>query len=139
MINLLETSNIEKMYPATKANKQLAQSGIYINPPYTPGTTVFEVSLKQETTFARVYNKYIQGQFATFSSEIEGLKATQVGNKLALEYTPIYKAKVIVPEETRVRIGFINKNYGKEGGGIQIDFMGTKLAPDKFIEEGDIK
>ena len=44
--------------------------------------------------------------------------------------------KVIVPEETRIRIGFINKNYGKDGGGIQIDFMGKQIEENRFVKNG---
>ena len=104
----------------------------YDNPPYKPGTTVNEIKLTQKTTFVRVYDGEISGQFGGWvmkAKDIQGLTPSQIQDKFALPSTPKYITDVVLPEGTVIREGVVNPLEGwGTGGGIQYDLMGQRIG-----------
>ena len=112
----------------------------YDKPPYTPKTVVQDITLKNDLTFVRVYdgeNSTLKGGWVMRAEDIKGLTPAQIQEKFALPSTPKYVGEVHLKNETTIRMGEVNPNYGFKGGGIQFDLKGQRVG--EFKEIGNLE
>lgn len=71
------------------------------------------------------------------AEDIKGLTPAQIQEKFALPSTPKYVGEVHLKNETTIRMGEVNPNYGFKGGGIQFDLKGQRVG--EFKEIGNLE
>jgi hypothetical protein len=136
-----EKLNVTGIYSSNKANKELFNTGIYVDAPILPNTTVIEGSYKNSgNTLIRNYdnvNSGLYGRFTTMPSEIEGLSVNQIRNKLALPTPPTSQGIVYPTSSDQLRFSIVNPNYEQQGGKIQVELLNT-LDRSQFEKLGDL-
>lgn len=135
--NLEKNAKIIDSVQADKVNNWWKTEMGYTNPPYKPGTTVDIITLTNETTFVRVYDGDVSGQFGGWLmnlGDIKGLTPEEIRDLYALPATPKYMTDVVLESGTTLRTGIVNplEGWGK-GGAQQFDLMGQRTG--KFINE----
>lgn len=131
---------VDKNYGADVANKWWKENMGYENSPYQPGTDVQEITLTENTTFARTYDGNTSGQYGGWImryEDIKGLSPEEIRDKFALPATPKYITDVKLSAGTKLRTGVVNplENWGN-GGGTQFDLMGQRTG--EFINAREI-
>jgi hypothetical protein len=108
---------------ADEANAAHVKAGR--NPPYAAGTTVRDVELQQDTTFARVHGADNKARSWMMSkSDIDGLTPGQIRDRFALPETPSLVSDVNVPAGTIVRTGEVAPQAGwGKGGATQFELL----------------
>lgn len=131
---LLKDLNKVSSSTSEEINSLLRQFG-YTEPPYRPGTKVFEFVSTQEVadTFIRVLgpNRSEQGRFFVRKIEVEGLSPIQMKDKLFLQELPTHYSEVTIPAGVPIRKGFINTQLTDWGdrhkpGYLQYEFVFEK-------------
>lgn len=69
------------------------------------------------------------------TSEVKGLSAKQIQEKFALPFTPKYQSTATFKQNTKLRLGFVNENYGFKGGGMQLDLMNQWIGDFKPLKK----
>ncbi|WP_423832019.1 T7SS effector LXG polymorphic toxin [Streptococcus equinus] len=131
---------VDKNYDADVANKWWRENMGYENSPYQPGTDVQEITLTENTIFARTYDGDTSGQYGGWImryEDIRGLSPEEIRDKFALPATPKYITDVKLSAGTKLRTGVVNplENWGN-GGGTQFDLMGQRTG--EFINVREI-
>lgn len=130
--SLKSKSEVKQYHSAESVNDWWRDVMKYDNPPYSPKTVVQEIELIEDTTFVRVYDGNVSGQYGGWlmkSEDIAGLSPIQIRDKFALPAIPEYVTDVTIPAGTRIRVGEVNPLEGwGSGGGIQIDLMGQRTG-----------
>ena len=134
---LADNINVVKTVQADEVNTWWKTEMGYDNPPYKPGTSVDIISLKRETTFVRVYDGEVSGQFGGWLmnlDDIKGLTPEEIRDVYALPAIPKYMTDVTLESGTTLRTGIVNplEGWGK-GGARQFDLMGQRTG--KFTNE----
>ena len=134
---LADNINVVQTVQADEVNTWWKTEMGYDNPPYKPGTSVDIISLKRETTFVRVYDGEVSGQFGGWLmnlDDIKGLTPEEIRDVYALPAIPKYMTDVTLESGTTLRTGIVNplEGWGK-GGARQFDLMGQRTG--KFTNE----
>ena len=134
---LADNINVVQTVQADEVNTWWKTEMGYANPPYKPGTSVDIISLKRETTFVRVYDGEVSGQFGGWLmnlDDIKGLTPEEIRDVYALPAIPKYMTDVTLESGTTLRTGIVNplEGWGK-GGARQFDLMGQRTG--KFTNE----
>ena len=134
---LADNINVVQTVQADEVNTWRKTEMGYDNPPYKPGTSVDIISLKRETTFVRVYDGEVSGQFGGWLmnlDDIKGLTPEEIRDVYALPAIPKYMTDVTLESGTTLRTGIVNplEGWGK-GGARQFDLMGQRTG--KFTNE----
>ncbi len=80
--------------------------------------------------FVRVHGPGNQvGHWVVRAESIANLTPAQIKDKLSLKYTPTHVSNVLVPENTNLRRGLVNSNFGGNAGAIQYEIVGPKDLP----------
>ena len=105
----------------------------YDKPPYLPETPVVKVKLNEDVKLVRVCSSANKpdGSWTMKASDIEGLNASQIQSKYALENLPTHICDATIPAGTEIYIGIANSNFSQPGGGIQYDLDWANL-PEWF-------
>ena len=130
--NIASNINVVKTVQADEVNAWWKTEMGYNNPPYKPGTAVDIITLKRKTTFVRVYDGEVSGQFGGWLmdlDDIRGLTPEQIRDIYALPTTPKYMTDVTLESGTTLRTGIVNPldGWGK-GGAKQFDLMGQRTG-----------
>lgn len=125
-------SKIVHTYTAEEVNNWWRTEMGYTSPPYLPHSTVYELELTDNVTFARVYDGVISGMYGGWLMDydaIKGLTASEIRDKFALPATPQYMVSVALEKGTHLRSGITNAASGwGNGGGLQYDLMGQRIG-----------
>jgi len=114
----------------------------YTNPPYKSNTPVCKFKLNENTIFVRVYDGIHSTEYGQFLMKLEDitdangsfLSATDIKNKFALEYLPLYIAEAEIPANTVMNCGIAGRIEGwGDGGGLQFDLNGAYVGSFHFL------
>ena len=136
--DLKDKVEVKGYHSSESVNEWWASKG-YENPPYTEKTVVQEITLKEDTTFVRVYdgeNSGLYGGWVMKAEDIKGLTPAQIQDKFALPTTPQYVAEVKLNAGDTLRMGEANPIFGSDGGGTQFDLIGQYIG--EFNEIGNL-
>lgn len=125
---------------AAEANAPFAAAGF--QSPYAAGSRVRDVSVSSERRFLRFDASPTQqaGRWLVKSSDVEGLTASQIRDKLALPQLPTHVSDVIVPAGARLRIGQAAPQPGwGAGGGVQVRVESVGGAQMQFLNRRPIQ
>ena len=117
-----QLGTVVKAVPAEAANHEFILHNPTFDPPYWPGTTVYDVRLSEQTRFVRVYSERL-GQFGRWfmaADDVAGLTAQQIMDKFSLPEKPLYICDVELPVGTVVQVSGAGGILGGAGGGVQI-------------------
>jgi hypothetical protein len=106
---------------AIKLNPKYAES-----PPYRPASLASQGRIAPDTRLVRVYREGAtkpEGKWLMLKKDVEGLTAEQIQEKWALENTPTHMVDGDATE-LEARVGVAGKNFGKDGGGTQVELIG---------------
>lgn len=96
--------------------------------PFDASKEIFDVVLKKDEQFVRVYSSKLNnktGDFLVKAEEIQGLSPNQIKDRLALDYVPDMMVDVNVPSGTTLRSGVAaeRKSVNAAGGGNQVQLQ----------------
>jgi hypothetical protein len=111
-----------KMMSAAEANAPYI--ALQKSPPYTPGTVVVEGEIQGQFTRVVKSSQSTPSPWCTQAEDSAGMSANEIESSMALPSTPGFKVTVDLPPGTRGRIGIAAENFGKPGGGFQIEILG---------------
>ncbi len=113
----LKQASIRK---AEDVNRELAEGGVYTNPPYLPGSDVIEFipSVDIANTYVRVHGdvNYPAGRWIVDKKVIEGKSAEEIKDLLALQHKPNYISDVkLRANDVLLRMGKPNRIFDAKG------------------------
>lgn len=128
---------VSKIETAEEANDSLKEK--CSKPPYKAGTKCVTFELQEDREFVRVYkqDKFRKGSWLMIESAIKGLTPKEIAEIYALPEVPNRMVRVKLHKGEKIRVGVVERNYGHEGGAIQIDTWENKKYVGDFY--GDIR
>lgn len=105
-----DIGEVIKTTPADDINRSYLQVHSTHQPPYWPGTQVYQVRLTQQTNFVRVYGGGSKqaGQWIMRANDIVGLTAEEIMDKFSLPQKPTYICNATIPSGTILEVSGAN-------------------------------
>lgn len=107
------------------------------NPPYKPGSRVYEFVLEKESKgdFVRVFNdpRFMSSEWIVEKNAIEGMNPKQIKDFLSLPKEPLYIADVEIPTGVTLRKGKMNPIFESSGEKVGYQY---EIAREKLIDYG---
>jgi hypothetical protein len=129
--------NLYKIHTAEERNEWWRVNRRYDNPPYKPGTPVYESIYDGSHKYVRVFdgvNSRYTGQWIIREDYITGLTPREIQDLYALPQIPTMVCDIDIPIGTHIEISIANAvpKWNANGEGIQADLMGVEIPDEMY-------